>query len=363
MSEAEPTIDSASTALPRAASPDAAFNLAEIRRAVAEFSKHRPIVYWTDLLLSAATGWAALIIGVRTASWPITVLAVVVGAVAFLRAVLFIHEISHFRRGVMKGFTTVWNLLVGIPMALPSFMYVGTHTDHHKRHLYGTAKDPEYLPLALMGRGRIVRFVAEMFLVPILLVVRYLVLSPLAWLWPPLRKLVVERMSALVINPTYVRTDEETRDPRQWFLLELAIFAWLAAWCWLIWRGHVSTRVAWVWYATTATTAVINQIRTLAAHHYDNAGDELTVAQQLLDSVNVRGWPIVTEFVFPVGLKYHALHHLIPDMPYHGLAAAHKKLMAELPEGAIYRRTEASGLLAVMAALWRRAGRTTFAKD
>lgn len=360
MSDAESTIESDAPTEKRR--DDAAFNLADIRRRVSEFSKHRPIVYWTDLLLSAAVGWTSLVIGVRANSIVVTAAAVLVGAVAFLRAVLFIHEISHFRRGVMPGFTTVWNLLVGIPMALPSFMYVGTHTDHHKRHLYGTAKDPEYLPLALMGRGRIVRFVAEMFLVPILLVVRYLVLSPIAWILPPFKKLVVERMSALVINPTYVRTDEETRDPRRWFVLELAIFAWLAAWTYLIVRGFVSVRVAWVWYATTATTAVINQIRTLAAHHYANAGDELTVAEQLLDSVNVRGWPIVTEFVFPVGLKYHALHHLIPDMPYHGLAAAHAKLMAELPDGAIYRRTEAPGLFSVMAALWRRADRNSAAK-
>jgi fatty acid desaturase len=358
--KADPTIDTEASIEKRGG--DAAFNLAEIRRLVAEFSKHRPIVYWTDLSVSAAVGWTALVIGVRTDSIIVTVAAILIGAVAFLRAVLFIHEISHFRRGVMPGFTTVWNLLVGIPMALPSFMYVGTHTDHHKRHLYGTAKDPEYLPLARMGRGRIVRFVAEMFLVPILLVLRYLLLSPISWILPPFRKPVVERMSALVINPTYVRTDAETRDPRKWFILELAIFAWLAAWTYLIVRGFVSARVAWVWYATTATTAVINQIRTLAAHHYANAGDELTVAEQLLDSVNVRGWPIVTEFVFPVGLKYHALHHLIPDMPYHGLAPAHRKLMAGLPEGAIYRGTEAPGLFSVMAALWRRADRKSPAK-
>ncbi|HWL73233.1 MAG TPA: fatty acid desaturase, partial [Burkholderiaceae bacterium] len=36
---------------------------------------------------------------------------------------------------------------------------------------------------------------------------------------------------------------------------------------------------------------------------------------------------------------YHALHHLFPSLPYHNLARAHRRLMAELPADNLYRQT------------------------
>ncbi|MCO6763511.1 fatty acid desaturase, partial [Streptomyces sp. EL5] len=70
--------------------------------------------------------------------------------VALYRATLFIHEITHLNHALLPGFRPVWNLVVGAPTMLPSFMYEGIHTQHHTRVKYGTAEDPEYLPLALM---------------------------------------------------------------------------------------------------------------------------------------------------------------------------------------------------------------------
>ena len=73
-----------------------------------------------------------------------------VAALALYRALLFIHELTHIHRDALPGFRLAWNVLVGIPLLTPSFMYEGVHTLHHARTRYGTAEDPEYLPLGLM---------------------------------------------------------------------------------------------------------------------------------------------------------------------------------------------------------------------
>jgi fatty acid desaturase len=56
----------------------------------------------------------------------------------------------------------------------------------------------------------------------------------------------------------------------------------------------------------------------------------------------------------PVGLRYHALHHLMPRLPYHNLAAAHRRLVATLPSDSDYRRVEQPELGPAMARLLRR---------
>jgi len=48
------------------------------------------------------------------------------------------------------------------------------------------------------------------------------------------------------------------------------------------------------------------------------------------------------------GLRYHGLHHLLPSLPYHGLGAVHRALLAELPADSPYRRAEAGGLVAAL---------------
>ncbi len=331
-------------------------SLLDFRKLVDDLFAHKPALYWADMGLSAAVGWAAIVFAIHRGGFDaVTVVLMLTSSFAFLRAVLFIHELSHFRRGVMPGFSLAWNLLVGVPLLVPSFMYVGTHTDHHKRTLYGTIRDPEYLPLAHLGRGRMIRFVLEMFLVPVLLVLRYGVLTPLSWLVPPLRKPVVERMSALVINPDYVRKMPQGDDARRFVALEAMILVWIATALTLVATGVWPLRTLFIWYGVAAGIAVVNQIRTLAAHLYSNDGGEISTIDQLLDSCNVRGIPIVTELVFPVGLRYHALHHLLADMPYHNLAEAHRRLVKELPEDSPYRKVNYAGLTAVARELWRRA--------
>jgi len=55
----------------------------------------------------------------------------------------------------------------------------------------------------------------------------------------------------------------------------------------------------------------------------------------------------------PVGLRYHALHHLLPSMPYHALGEAHRRLTAHLGAGSTYQRSNHAGMLPLVARIAR----------
>lgn len=100
--------------------------------------------------------------------------------------------------------------------------------------------------------------------------------------------------------------------------------------------------------------AIVNQVRTLVAHAWTNEGEQMTVVQQLRDSLNVPP-PNWTSLVWaPVGLRYHALHHLLPGIPYHNLAEAHRRLIAGLPADSDYHYVQARGLAPALSTLFGR---------
>ena len=51
----------------------------------------------------------------------------------------------------------------------------------------------------------------------------------------------------------------------------------------------------------------------------------------------------------------HALHHLLPAVPYHALGTLHRRLSRELPQEAEYHQAEAGGVFATVRDLWTRA--------
>jgi len=79
----------------------------------------------------------------------------------------------------------------------------------------------------------------------------------------------------------------------------------------------------------------------------------MTVTAQFLDSVNVPPPGLAGEIWAPVGLRYHALHHLMPSMPYHDLPEAHRRLARELGTGSTYEGANHPGLLVLVGRIAR----------
>jgi hypothetical protein len=308
-------------------------------------------IFWPDMLLSALVGYGTLVGAIFAQSGWVFAACALVSALTLYRALLFIHELSHIHRDALPGFRLGWNLLVGIPLLTPSFMYEGVHPLHHARTRYGTVEDPEYLPLALMKPWSLPVFLLTASLLPVALLLRSAVLVPLGALLPPLRRLVWARASALAINPAFQRRAPEGDFARLVFWQEAGASAW--AWSVLGLSALYGWRPLLIALAVIALGAVLNQTRTLVAHLWENEGDAMTVTGQYLDSVNVPppGW--MTVLWAPVGLRYHALHHLLPSLPYHALGEAHRRLCAELGGGSTYSRSNYPGLFPLLGRLVR----------
>ncbi|WP_010183838.1 fatty acid desaturase family protein [Sphingomonas sp. PAMC 26605] len=326
-------------------------------RTVAELTRDlnapRPAIYWTDFLLSAGLGYAGLAVAMTTGSLALGLIAAVVAILGLYRAGSFIHEITHMRHASVPGFRLGWNLIAGVPLLVPSFMYEGVHNLHHARTRYGTVEDPEYLPLALMKPWTLPVFILTALLAPIALLFRFGVLSPVSLFVPGLRRTLIERYSSLAINPAFRRRLPEGEVARQMLLLEIACSVWAIVLIGVIGTGVLPLHQALIFGGILSVTYVLNQVRTLVAHLWENEGETMTVTAQYLDTVNVPPPAVLPVLWAPVGLRYHALHHLIPGVPYHGLAEAHRRLSAALAPESPYHKASYRGLPGLVSRLVR----------
>ena len=326
-------------------------------RAAAELTRDlsapRPAIYWADLLASAVVGWGALAVAILASSTAVAIVAGLVSMLALYRGISFIHELTHVKHASLPGFRTGWNVLIGVPMLTPSFMYEGVHNLHHAKTRYGTAEDPEYLPLALMKPWTLPLFIVISALAPIGLLIRYAILSPLSVVVPGLRRVVVERFSALAINPSFRRRMPEGTFRIQWNRIETAASLWAIGLLTLVAAGVVPLRAFLIFLGVAASVAVVNQMRTLVAHLWENEGESMTVTAQYLDTVNVPPPALLPMLWAPVGLRYHALHHLLPGVPYHALGEAHRRLSATLDAISPYHQASYPGLPGLVARIAR----------
>lgn len=321
---------------------------------VADLHAPKPALFWADLLASAAIGWGAFGVAVTATplSWT-TAAATVVSALALYRGLCFTHEITHVRRRALPGFETAWNILIGVPLLLPSFTYGGVHQSHHSLATYGTKDDPEYLPFQRSRRLIVAFSIQASLLTPLVLAVRFLLLAPVGLLWPRFHRILEARASSFSMNPEYRRvvSPRQARNMRVWEAVMLGFWGTALAG---VAGGLVPFRALPVWYGVVALVSFANTARVLGAHEYETDGAPRDREAQLADSIDTPGGPW-TELWAPVGLRYHALHHYFPGIPYHNLGRAYWRIVRSAPESRRYQASTSPSLRHSLTTLYRRA--------
>lgn len=322
---------------------------------VRDLMPHRESIYWCDFLGSMALGLLGLYFYIAgpLVSWPALAGFLVAGFMLY-RASIFTHELAHMAPSRYRAFRFAWNLLFGIPFLMPSFFYTD-HRVHHVNQLYGTPGDAEYYPYATMSVRSILLGGLMIFLVPLMLVARFSLLTIGSLLSPRIRTWTWQKASSLGnMNPRYVRAlaDADERFAQLW--QEAACFAVVATLIGMTIAGIVSWQALAKIYTVYLLVTFVNQLRVFAAHHYGDNPEPMPFLEQMLDSTTIPGGPWSALWA-PLGMRYHALHHLFPAMPYHAMGAAHRRLVKQLPPDSPYHATLRPSLFSAIGELFRAA--------
>jgi fatty acid desaturase len=341
------------------------FSLSAARQIVQDCFRPKPWIYWLDFGATYGLGvfcfqrvrGGNMLVPHQgfTGEWS-QVAYFVLSCLLFYRAAMFIHELIHQRNGSLPVFRVVWNLLCGVPFLMPTFVYY-THIDHHRRAHYGTDHDGEYLPLVHRRPWYILYYLCWPLIIPALVVFRFMLLTPLAYLIPGLRAWVHQHASSMVMDPSYIRPLPTARVRRimQWQELACCLWCWAIALVPPLFLNRWPLPFVVHAYLMAVVITVLNSVRTLGSHRWRNAGGEMTFVAQLLDSVNYPRSPWISELWGPIGTRFHALHHLFPSIPYHEMPRAHRRLMQHLPADSPYRATNSSSLTETVRTLFREA--------
>ena len=303
-----------------------------------DFFRVRPARYWFDFILATVLAYGAgtVYLMAPLGSWP-QMLAFPITVFWIYRLGSLVHEVCHLQHHEMRVFKVTWNLVVGVMTLAPSPFFTRHHRDHHSQRMYGTPQDPEYIVNSFQPGSvpSLLLYALIVVLYPLVVWLRFL-LAPLSFLHPRLREWTLKHASSLTMNYRYERkltafdrfavTSVELLCWMRATMIPLALFLGLSHW----------TRLPLL-YSIAVGVLVLNQMRLLADHHFESRGENLEFPDHIADSCNFTGRDPLTWLFFPFAIRYHALHHLFPNLPYHNLAAAHGYLVEHLPADSPYR--------------------------
>ena len=315
-----------------------------IRTADVDYFRVSPLRYWIDFLVSMTAAYSAAWVYL---SWPLgswqQCVAFPIAAFWLYRLGSLIHEVCHLGQHEMPAFKLAWNLLAGVMTLTPSPFFTRHHRDHHSQRFYGTPEDPEYVANVLEGGNpaSMVGYTLYVLVFPVLVFLRFL-LVPLTFLHPRLRDWTLRKASSLTFNRRYDRKLTPA-DRRAILAVEIPCFLRALMIPLLVLLGlNPWTRIPLL-YALAVATVVLNQLRQLADHHFAGDGSPVGLESHIADSCNFTTNDPLTLLFFPFSIRYHALHHLFPSMPYHNLKPAHEHLVRTLPADSPYRQLDRPG--------------------
>lgn len=322
---------------------DKQVDMKRVQELVADLREPRQARYFADLLLCAGLGWLSFIVAVLPGPVGWRGAAFVVAVLLLYRTLGFIHEIFH-QQG-MRAFRHVWHAVSGVPLLIPFLLYLPIHQGHHSKLTYGTPEDGEYDQF--LGRAGLAsaKLFALNLALPLALWVRFALLTPLATLLPPIREKMIPEFVHMALRMPYRAPPLKESARAEAMAVEWACCAW--GWALVA----VGLLAGWLWVAAWAglviAIATLNTVRALGGTHlYVEEAQGRDARGQLLDSLNIDSNSPLTVLLCPVGLRFHALHHVAPYLPYHALPTAHRRLMAQLPAGSEYHQVTMRSLRA-----------------
>jgi len=228
----------------------------------------------------------------------------------------WIHEGAHFNVVADHGWNDrLTNALAGIWFALPVRVYRAIHLQHHRKHDFFVADDPDTVFLEIRTRRAF-------------------------WVG------VLRDITGLTILRQLGRFNEsELVAPRERLATVLSAAAIVAVFVGAVWIGRIDA--ALLYYGTLATLyPLLNRLRTYGQHaaleasgrtRFDGSGVSRTIDAGLLDRI---------VYTSP-RLLYHHEHHQYPHLPYRAL----RQVLVPTDDPNEYTRSRWQVLRAVYAGL------------